>query len=130
MRNEELGISIADQSCAQAPSEATLRHNKPARIICSPFSELVKIQNCRGLAQFRFHRNATARYFSPVELLKNIAQCHPKIIWHQGYGNHGIAPLHISKSGAKLHHITNCSVKCPSQPVTYIQHPSTLTTCP
>ena len=34
MRNEELGISIADQSCTQAPSVAILRHNKLARMIC------------------------------------------------------------------------------------------------
>ena len=42
--------------------------------------------------QFLLCRNAPARYFSPVELLKNITQCHPKIIWHQGYGNHSITP--------------------------------------
>lgn len=45
---------------------------------------------CRGAMQFLLCRNVTARYFSPVELLKNITQCHPKIIWHQGYGNHSI----------------------------------------
>ena len=47
---------------------------------------------CRGAMQFLLCRNAPARYFSPVELLKNITQCHPKIIWHQGYGNHSITP--------------------------------------
>ena len=47
---------------------------------------------CRGAMQFLLCRNATARYFSPVRLLKNITQCHPKIIWHQGYGNHSITP--------------------------------------
>ena len=48
MRNEELGISIADQSCAQAPSEATLRHNKPARIICRGEHRSPVLRTCKN----------------------------------------------------------------------------------
>ena len=48
MRNEELGISIADQSCAQAPSVAILRHNKPARIICRGEHRSPVLRTCKN----------------------------------------------------------------------------------
>ncbi len=58
---------------------------------CSPTVKLSH-RTCMGAAQFLLCRNATSRYFLPVELLVNVTKMYPKIIWHQRYDKHGIIP--------------------------------------
>ena len=76
-------MSIAEQSCAQVPSVAILRHDKLSRIICRGEQRSPVLRICCKFRIVGDDALGVPIFLVPPNYRKISQQCHPKIIWHQ-----------------------------------------------